>query len=170
MIDMPDFNDRLDYALSMHGVNNAWLAAQFGPTGQQTVRGWRDRGRVGGPSLRRVRDLLPKTNIDWLQDNVGEPELLSRLAESSPTYDARQSPPARRDASILVQALKIVDADEALNGVFSWEKRAEILLDLCAKLEAGEDATILGMKLTHQRQKGETDNGAAARNGDTKRK
>jgi hypothetical protein len=168
MVDAPSFDERLDHALRMHGVTNAWLASQFGPTGQQTVRGWRDRGRVGTPSIRRVRELLPRTNIDWLQDGVGEPELLRNAAESSLITHAQASPPARRDVSILTQALKLVETDEALNGVFGWERKAEILLDVCARLDAGEDPAVLGMRLTHQR-KGEAINGSPASHGDSKR-
>jgi hypothetical protein len=168
MIDERDFDARLDYALMLHGRDNAWLAAQFGPTGQQTVRGWRDRGRVGQPSVPKVRELLPLIRMDWLQEGI-LPELVSSSAEPSLTHDVRQSPPARRDVAILTQALKLVETDEALNGVFGWERKAEILLDVCAKLDAGEDPAVLGMKLTHQRKKGEASNGAPGTDGDGKR-
>lgn len=169
MIDERDFSARLDAALKAHGVDNAWLASHFGPTGQQTVRGWRDRERVGQPSVRKVKELLPLTNMDWLQEGIG-PELVSRVTEPSQTYDVRQSYAERQDVLILAQAIKIVDSDEGLNGPFGWYRKAEILLDLCRKLEAGEDPTVLGMQLTHQRQRGETNNGATTGPGDGKRK
>lgn len=138
MVDSPSFPDRLQAALAMNGLDNATFAAFFGATGQQLVNGWKRRGRVGQPSVRRVKEILVATNMDWLQDNTGSPERLTGVAEPSTNYAIRQSYATRLDAHILAKALGVMDADEIRNGRYSPLKRATLVLSLCDRIAAGE--------------------------------
>lgn len=72
MDDEMTFNERLDWALALHEMDNAAFAKAVGPTGQQTVNRWRVRGKIGGPSLPAVRNILPRINTEWLQEGIGE--------------------------------------------------------------------------------------------------
>lgn len=145
------FTDRLDAALAMNRLSNREFADHFGPQGQQLVNRWRARGRIGQPSVPKVRDLLRKTNIDWLQEGRGEPERLSTVTESSPTYDVRQSYAARLDPSILAKAVEVMDADEHLNGKYPRLKYAVLLLRTCDRLAAGERQSELIAALYEER-------------------
>ena len=106
MVDTPDFRDRWEIALKMNGVENPWVAEQLGPTpqhGQSLINRWKSRGRIGGGrSERRVAELLPKTNIAWLQYNDGQPDRINPF-EPQPT-DARPSHLLRPDPAMLVSA------------------------------------------------------------------
>jgi hypothetical protein len=159
MVDTPDFPDRLDAALAMHGLDNATFAAYFGPTGQQLVNGWRRRGRVGTPNVKRVREILALTDMDWLQEGVGSPERLSGVAEPVRNYDLRQSYAARLDAHILAKALGVMDADEARNGRYSPLKRATLVLSLCDRLAAGEKQHDLIAEIFNDGQNGGSNDG-----------
>jgi hypothetical protein len=155
MVDSPSFPDRLDAALAMNGLDNATFAAFFGHNGQQLVNGWRRRGRVGQPSVRRVKQILPATNMDWLQDNIGSPERLTGVSEPSANYDHRQSYAARLDAHILAKALGVMDADEIRNGRYSPLKRATLVLSLCDRMAAGEKQHDLIAEIFNDDDQGE---------------
>lgn len=88
MVDLPDFNARLDYALEVHGMDNAEFSRRIHPeTGQQTVGNWRRRGRIGSPSHAAVRAALPFASVEWINDGVGEaPSVATRVAEERPVY------------------------------------------------------------------------------------
>ena len=137
MIDTAPFDSRLNAALAMNGMDNATFASHFGPTGQQTVNRWRKRGKIGQPSIPKVRDLLPRTNIDWLQEGHGEPERLSRLAESSRLHDVQQSYAARLDLHTLSKAVRVITADEMENGRYSPLMHATKLLEYYDRLATG---------------------------------
>jgi len=166
MVDfVPPFTDRLDAALAMNRMTNVEFAAHFGQNGQQLVNRWRSRGKIGQPSVPKVRDLLRRTNIDWLQEGRGEPERFTGLAESSPTYDVRQSYAARLDPSILAKAVEVMDADEYRNGKYPRLKYAVLLLHTCDRLAAGEKQSELIAALYEERgdEHGEQRDGAGAR-------
>lgn len=159
MVDSPDFPDRLDAALAMNGLDNATFAAYFGPTGQQLVNGWRRRGRVGAPNVKRVKEILAATNMDWLQDGAGPPERFIGIAEPLRNYDLRQSYAARLDAHILAKALGVVDADESRNGRYSPLKRATLVLSICDRIAAGEKQHDLIASIFSDDDQGETRDG-----------
>lgn len=138
MIDVAPFNARLDAALALNSMGNAEFAAHFGPTGQQLVNRWRARGRIGTPSIPRVRDLLHRTNIDWLQEGVGEPERFNSVAEPSPSYDVPPSYAARLDLPTLAKAVRVMSVDESRNGVYSPLLHAIRLLGYYDRLADGE--------------------------------
>lgn len=71
MIKKHEFSLRLDAALTREGIDNKTFAAALGPNGQQLVNRWRARGRVGVKSLDKVRRILTRTNLDWLNSGVG---------------------------------------------------------------------------------------------------
>ncbi len=120
---------------------------------------------IGPTSARAIETALSKP-LGWLDH---EDEWFSGSSESSHNHDIWQSCHLRPTLATLVQALKIISTDEALNGVYGWERKAEVLLYLCAKLEAGEDPNVLGMKLTHERQKGGATHGNTTGGGDGSR-
>lgn len=159
MVDSPSFSDRLDAALAMHGLDNATFAAYFGPTGQQLINGWRRRDRLGSPSIKRVREILPLTSMDWLIDGVGSPERLIVNAEPVRNYDLRQSYAARLDAHILAKALGVMDADESRNGRYSPLKRATLVLSLCDRLAAGEKQHDLIAAIFNDDMRGDSKDG-----------
>lgn len=152
-----NFTERLAMALEMNGLTNAAFAAAIGENGQQNINGWKERGQVGSKSLRRVAQLLPLTNVMWLQYGDGEPEAFSRVAESSPNYQLPQSRAARPAVAILAKAVDIITIDEGVNGPYPSEKHAELLLELCDRLVAGENSMELVAKLTKQRSQGSGD-------------
>lgn len=72
MVDLSTFDARLNYALETHGLDNAEFARRVDPEqGQQKVRNWRMRGRIGIPSHGLVRTILPGVSIEWLNDGAG---------------------------------------------------------------------------------------------------
>jgi hypothetical protein len=167
MVDAAPFSHRLDAALAMNGLSNRDFAALINPhTGQQTVNGWRRRGRVGAQSVKRVRALLPKTNFDWLQEGVGEPERFNGVAESSPNYDVRQSYSTRLPPSILAQAVRVVEVEEHVNGPNPPLRHAIMLLTYADRIGSGEEVADLIAEITDGNQRGEAhggDNEAGAR-------
>jgi hypothetical protein len=155
MIDVAPFTARLDAALAMHRMDNPTFAANFGPTGQQLVNRWRKRGRIGQPSVAKVRDLLPRTNIDWLQEGVGEPERLSGVAEHSRSYDVRQSYEARLDLHTLAKAVRVMTADEDANTRYSPLMHATRLLEYYDRLASGErESDLIALVLTVEEKQG----------------
>ena len=161
MIDAVSFSDRLDAALAMNRMDNAAFAAHFGETGQQKVNRWRARGRIGQPSVAKVRDLLPRTNIDWLQEGVGEPERLISAAESSRNHQLLPSYAARLDLPTLARAVRVMTADEDENGAYSPLLHATRLLEYYDRLAAGEKAsTLLAQVLKLDDEQGDGDDGA----------
>lgn len=150
MVDPLTFSQRLDLALSMNGLDNRTFASHFGPKGQQMVNRWRSRGRIGQPSVPQARSILTRTSMDWLQEGVGDHEV---VAEQFRVNDVRQSYSARLDPVILAQALKVLFIDEAQGGVYETLKFASLLLELYSKLEAGEDELELIAQLAYTRAK-----------------
>lgn len=104
MVDTREFSDRLAHALRMNGLDNASFAKLLGENGQQNIRAWKDRGRIGGRSYRKVSDLLPLTNMDWLQYGEGSPERVSSAAEPSHNRDFRQDRSVRPIPEMLSSA------------------------------------------------------------------
>jgi hypothetical protein len=157
MIDAVPFSARLDAALAMNRMDNATFATFFGPTGQQKVNGWRRRGRIGQPSVAQVRDVLPRTNIDWLQEGIGDPERLTGGAESSRTYDVRQSYEARLDLHTLAKAVRVMTADEDANSRYSPLMHATRLLEYYDRLAQGDsESDLIALVLTQQEKQGAT--------------
>jgi hypothetical protein len=165
MIDAAPFEARLDAALALHNMENAEFAAHFGPTGQQLVNRWRARGRIGTPSIPKVRDLLHRTNIDWLQEGIGEPERFTSVAEPSPSYDVRPSYAARLDLPTLAKAVRVMSVDESQNGVYSPLLHAIRLLGYYDRLATGEPESSLLVEVAKstdsQGSHDARDNGAA---------
>lgn len=161
MVDTPPFKDRLNAALAMNGLDNATFASHFGKDpqgGQSIVNRWRKRGRIGTPSVPRVRELLHRTSMEWLQEGTGEPERFTASAERSHIHDVRQSYVARLDPRILAQAVRVVSADEHVNGQYPPLKHAILLLETCDRLEAGERVTDMIARFFDDEQ-GPNDNG-----------
>lgn len=111
----------------------------------------RDGARDIGHDMAREIETAFKKPRGWL-DN--DPELVSDPNESSRNVHGGQSYAARLDAAILAQAVGVVEADEAVNGPYPPLTQAELLLELYAKIEAGERPMELVAKLTVQRQGG----------------
>lgn len=86
------FEARLAQALRLNGLDNAQFANLIGENGQQNIRAWKDRGRIGSRSERRVAEILAKTSMEWLQYGKGMPERepVSRTPESSQNHYFRQ--------------------------------------------------------------------------------
>lgn len=137
MVDTPTFSDRLDAALAMNGLDNAGFASFFGESGQQTVNRWRARGRVGGPSFAKVRDILRNTSMDWLQEGIGEPERLNASSTDYLVRDLRQSYAARLDVHILAKAVRVMAADTYKHGAYPPLKHATRLMGYYERLEKG---------------------------------
>lgn len=110
------FESRLDYALSCYRKTNAEFAALLGPNGQQTVRNWRSRGRIGHMSWRTIWQHLPGFPVQWINDHVGDTPTMEhhRLAEESNSY--RVSQLQRPDPQILVQTQVFLDQAFAESG------------------------------------------------------
>jgi hypothetical protein len=105
----------------------------------------------------QVRDLLPRTNIDWLQEGVGEPERLTGVAEPSRTYDVRQSYELRLDLHTLAKAVRVMSADEDGNGRYSPLMHATRLLEYYDRLASGErESDLIALVLTTQERQGDT--------------
>ncbi|MUV13545.1 hypothetical protein [Noviluteimonas gilva] len=140
MVDSTDFSSRLDAALAMNGLTNVTFAGLLGPNGQQLVYQWRSRGKIGAPSIPRVRSLLPRTNIDWLQEGHGPAERVSTDLNHPQPNGPKGSRIARLDVHMLSQALGVL---EALEFKLKPEKlrvldAATRLRDFYERLSAGE--------------------------------
>lgn len=165
---MPDmgatnqFSERLDLALADNGLTNADFARALGPTGQQTVNKWRERGRVGMKSEKRVAELLPSTNMTWLQHATGDrlrpvSRPAPRVYEPPPNHDPHQSLAARLDRVILADALKVLSIDEKVGGSYGLQRRADVLVELYDRLAAGADPMVLMARVTKARSPGGKD-------------
>jgi hypothetical protein len=153
MVDKPPpFTDRLDAALAMHDMSNPTFAALVNPnSGQQLVNRWRARGRVGRDSEKRVAALLPKVNMEWLQDGVGDREKFTPTpAESSRSFDAPPSYATRLPPSILAKAVRVMEADEALHGKNPPLKHAILLLQYCDRIAGGEEVADLVAEISNE--------------------
>lgn len=112
---------------------------------------------VGSASARVLEVAFAKPE-GWMDS---DPEAFSSAAESSRNYDYRQSRATRPTPAILAEAVKVIEIDEAVNGTYPPLKHAELLLELCDRLAAGEDAMRLIATMTKLRQQGE-ENGKEA--------
>lgn len=81
-----------------------------------------------------------------------DPEAFSSVREPSQNYDYRQSRAARPEAAILAEAVKVMGIDEDVNGPYPPLKHAELLLELCDRIAAGESSMKLVAQATKQRQ------------------
>ena len=132
----PDFSSRLDAALAMHGLDNAAFAKKLGVHGQQHIHQWRTRGRIGGPSIPKVRAILERTDMEWLLYGIGEPHRTVLNTEYGEINS--RSYVARLDPRILAKALKVLNSDEFVNGTRQPLSAAIYLLQTCDRLSAGE--------------------------------
>lgn len=114
------FGQRLDRALEAHGLSNAEFARAIDPEkGQQIVRNWRSRERIGAPSARKVRELLPGASVDWINEGEGpEPVEPKVLSQERPTQPAPllASQPVRLDPGMLAQTHEFLETAFALQG------------------------------------------------------
>lgn len=149
MVYPSDFSARLDHALAMNGLDNATFASALGEKGQQLVNRWRKRGKIGQPSVPKVRNILARTGMTWLQEGVGTPE---RSNESEATPGHRPSYAARLDPVILAQALTVVEYDEAQGGLYPYPKLAELLIKLYDRIANGEHQLALMAELAYERK------------------
>lgn len=85
MVDLPNFSARLDFALTLHGLDNSTFAEKFDPDGQQKVHNWRKRGRIGQQSVPTARKALPRIRMEWLNEGDGDP------IESSPPSEKAEA-------------------------------------------------------------------------------
>lgn len=144
------FRRRWEAALAANGYSRATFAAQLGPNGQQAIDNWtKRRGRVGQGSVLKVRDLLPRTNMEWLQDAVGEPERVTISdTPQRPLNPLGQSYATRLPPAILAQAVRVMEAEEHINGRNPPLKHANLLLHYCDRIAAGESVADLIVELT----------------------
>lgn len=105
---------------------------------------------VGSKSARHLEAAFGKSE-GWMDS---DPEAFNDFTESSQN-DYRQSRAARPTAAILAKAVSIMAVDEEVNGVYPPLKHAELLLELCDRLAAGEDAMKLIAYMTRQHHQGE---------------
>jgi hypothetical protein len=113
---------------------------------------------IGSKSARLLEACFAKPD-GWLDT---DPEAFTGQREPSQNYDYRQSRAARPTAAILAQAVKVIEIDESVNGVYPSLKHAELLLELCDRLAAGEEAIALIAQITKLRSKGESNGGKEA--------
>lgn len=116
---------------------------------------------IGSRSARLLESVFQRPD-GWMDT---DPEAFSRVNETPATYDYRQSRAARPTAAILAEAVRVMEIDEAVNGPYPPLRHAELLLELCDRLAAGDDAMTLVAQATKQRHLGEGDGtqGAGAR-------
>lgn len=105
---------------------------------------------IGSKSARILETAFAKPD-GWMDS---DPEAFIGVREPSPNYDYRQSRAARPAAPILAQAVKIMAADEEVNGPYPPLKHAELLLELCDRLAAGADELVLLAQVMKQRSQG----------------
>jgi len=108
---------------------------------------------IGSTSARLLEESFHKP-VGWLDTDS---EGFSTVADSGAAYDYRQSRAMRPSASILAEAVKVLDVDETVNGKYPPLKHAELLLEVCDRLAAGEDAMTLIAQITKLRMTGDKD-------------
>lgn len=148
------FSGRLNLALADNGLTNAQFAKALGATGHKLVNNWRKRGRIGMKSERRVAEILPATNMTWLQHATGSrlrPSSTHHGNEPPPNHNPQQSLAARLDRVILAEALKVLSIDEHEGGPYGLQRRADVLVDLYDQLAAGADSMVLMARVTRAR-------------------
>lgn len=77
-----------------------------------------------------------------------------RVGDSTPS-DYRHSRAERPTAAILAKAMEVMEADEFVNGPYPPLKHAELLLELCDRIAAGDSPMKLIAVVTKERQQGE---------------
>lgn len=102
---------------------------------------------IGSRSAKLLETAFAKPE-GWMDS---DPEAFGVVNEPSATYDYRQSRAARPTAAILAEAVRVIEVDEAVNGKYPALKHAELLLEVCDRLAAGEDALELMAQITKQR-------------------
>lgn len=107
---------------------------------------------LGSKSARILEAAFAKPD-GWMDT---DPEAFSAVDESSQTYDYRQSRAARPSVPILATAVRILTIDEEVNGAYPELKHAELLLELCDRLAAGEDQMRLVAFVSRQHQQGDS--------------
>lgn len=105
---------------------------------------------IGSKSARIIERAFVRPD-GWMDS---DPQSFSRADEQSPS-DYRHSRAARPTAAILAEAVGVIEADEAVNGTYPPLKHAELLLELCDRIAAGESAMVLLAKVTKERQQGD---------------
>jgi hypothetical protein len=106
---------------------------------------------IGSKSARLLEAAFAKPD-GWMDHDA---EAFSGFGESSRNHDYRQSRAARPTAPILAEAIRVMTADEEINGHYPPLKHAELLLELCDRLAAGADSMTLIAQITKQRSQGE---------------
>jgi hypothetical protein len=135
--------------LDDRGLSMTQAATQLGRYQSQVshVAGKRPIKIIGDELATAIEDTfsLPYGSLDAIH-----------VAEPSVVHDERQSYAARMDMDILAEAVEVVSADEALNGVYSFPKHAAVLMETYQLLSRGESKLELVGRLTRQRiQEGE---------------
>lgn len=113
---------------------------------------------LGSKSARALEVAFTKPE-GWMDT---DPEGFSGVAADGVLHDYRQSRAARPTPAILAEAVKVLDIDETVNGKYPPLKHAELLLEVCDRLAAGDDALVLIAQITKQRLKGENPDGPEA--------
>lgn len=130
-----DFSARLDAALAREGIENRDFALSLPPNGQQLVNRWRARGRVGVKSLDRVRRILTRTNLDWLNSGLGNParddSMNAGVQESGRTSQIYES-----ESLLLSRAEHWVRVEEYAGVQYQPVTRARRILALCDVIRA----------------------------------
>jgi hypothetical protein len=106
------FAARFQQALAANNMARKDFAKHFGPNGQQIVNAWLRRGRIGQPSVPTVRALLPRTDMDWLNEGIERGRVREFFLEDSVPYSEPASQPVRLDREILHEALTLLMYDE----------------------------------------------------------
>jgi hypothetical protein len=105
---------------------------------------------IGSRSAKVLETAFAKPE-GWMDS---DPEAFGHVNESPATYDYRQSRAARPTAAILAQAVGVIEVDEEVNGKYPPLKHAELLLEVCDRLAAGEAAMTLIAQITKERAGG----------------
>lgn len=150
--------DRLRELIEEAGTQAA-VALRIGKDKNQIYQWLLSPGEPGarniGSKSAKILEMAFSKPEGWMDT---DPEAFGHVNEQSATYDYRQSRAARPTASILAEAVRVIEVDEVVNGKYPPLKHAELLLEVCDRLAAGEDAIELIAQITKQRS-GET-NGA----------
>lgn len=103
---------------------------------------------IGSASARLLEQSFAKGE-GWMDT---DPEAFISVGEPSQDHDYRHSRAARPTAPILAEAVKIMAIDEEVNGAYPPLKHAELLLELCDRIAAGESSMKLVAQATKERQ------------------